>query len=272
MFLIMPEHRQNIIPLFHPFEYHTVLRTIVAGETPGYIYADNPDYPNFAVAQFKHRVFLAGKPDATAGEPLRQLILHQIKANSLAAGVPLMRMAVSDTGWLPILTAALSDQNPFTPDYRVYLREIPNKPDSPSLPTGFTLRSVDKNLIETDFSGKSALLEEMCSERESVQAFLSRSFGTVAFKDETLAGWCLSEYNFQDRCEIGIATMEPFQRKGLAKAMTFAFLRQAYDHGVRNVLWHCNGNNIASQRTALSAGFHLVEDQPVLILYFVKKR
>jgi tetratricopeptide (TPR) repeat protein len=135
------------------------------------------------------------------------------------------------------------------------------------LPDGFTLQKVDKTLLAREFSGKADLLEELCSERESVEAFLNQSFGLAAFREEELAGWCLSEYNFENRCEVGIATMPPFQRQGLARAMTLTFLGLAQQNGLDTVLWHCDKTNLASQKTALSAGFDLVEDQPVLIQY-----
>ncbi len=263
------QHLHNVIPLFAPLENHTVLQTIIAGATPGHIYADDPTQPTFAFAQFKHRVFLAGQPKKSAAEQLRHLILNEIKANCLAAGVPLMRLAVSDPDWLPILSEALADHKPSLAGYQVYRRQLIERPEIPETPSGFSLRVVDQALVDSNFEGKHDLLEEMCSERKSIQAFLDQSFGIAAFKDSTLAGWCLSEYNFEDRCEVGIATMPPYQRQGLARAMTFAFLAQAHRRGIRTILWDCNATNIPSQKTALSAGFSLVEDQPVLILYFV---
>jgi predicted acetyltransferase len=259
----------NTTPLFTPLQNHTVLKTIIAGVTPGHIYTDDLIHTTFAVAQFKHRVFLAGHPQESAAGELKRLILNEIRANCLAAGIPLMRLAVSDQDWLPILSDVLADHNPILTGYQVYQRQLNQKPENPDLPTDFSLRIVDQALVDSEFNGKNDLLEEMCSERKSVQAFLDHSFGIAAFKGSILAGWCLSEYNFQDRCEVGIATMPPYQRQGLAKAMTLAFLAQAYDRGIRTVLWDCNGSNIPSQKTALSAGFTLVEDQPVLILYFI---
>jgi GNAT superfamily N-acetyltransferase len=121
--------------------------------------------------------------------------------------------------------------------------------------------------MASDFDGKEDLMEEMCSERDSVSAFLEHSFGICAFKEKQLAGWCLSEYNFEDRCEVGIATMPPFQRKGLATGMTRAFLKLAHQHGINTVLWHCYASNIGSKRTAMRAGFSLFHEGPVLELY-----
>ncbi len=83
-----------------------------------------------------------------------------------------------------------------------------------------------------------------------------------------LAGWCLSEYNVGDRCEVGIATLEPFQRRGLAKAMGQAFLRMAYSKGIREVGWHCWKQNIPSAATARALGFRHVADYPVYVGWY----
>jgi len=72
------------------------------------------------------------------------------------------------------------------------------------MPEGFELRQVNKALVYEAFDGKDALLEEMCLERESVNAFLDNSFGIVAFHGKKLAGWCLSEYNHKKRCETRV--------------------------------------------------------------------
>jgi hypothetical protein len=49
--------------------------------------------------------------------------------------------------------------------------------------------------------------------------------------------------------------------------MTFAFLSLALDQETTIVLWHCFNSNIPSQKITLGAGFELVEDEQVLLLY-----
>ena len=91
----------------------------------------------------------------------------------------------------------------------------------------------------------------MASERTvSVDDFLTHSFGIAAVYEDRLAGWCLSEYNVQDRCEVGIATLETFQRQGLAAAMGCAFLDMARSRGTSEVGWHCWKENLPSAATA----------------------
>ena len=74
------------------------------------------------------------------------------------------------------------------------------------------------------------LREEMCSERPSVEDFLARSFGVCLVDEEqdALAGWCLSEYNCGDRCEVGIEVDEAYQRHGLGTLLARALCQEAF--------------------------------------------
>lgn len=121
--------------------------------------------------------------------------------------------------------------------------------------------------MASTLEGKEDLLEEMCSELETVEAFFDNSFGIVAFHEKTLSGWCLSEYNHKDQCEVGIATLLPFQKKGLAKSMTHAFIKLAEGVGINKILWHCFKSNQASHRTAMKSGFELLHEELVLMVY-----
>jgi tetratricopeptide (TPR) repeat protein len=108
----------------------------------------------------------------------------------------------------------------------------------------------------------------MCSERETVEAFLAHSFGVCVVADGALAGWCLSEYNCGLRCEVGIETAEPYRRRGLATAMTLALVEQARTRGYTHVGWHCRSNNAPSAATAVRSGLRKVCDYPAFIAFF----
>jgi RimJ/RimL family protein N-acetyltransferase len=106
----------------------------------------------------------------------------------------------------------------------------------------------------------------MCSERASVEDFLVRSFGLCPVHANEVAGWCMSEYNVGDRCEIGIATAEKHQRKGIATLTTWYFLAEAHRRGYARVGWDCWERNVPSIATARKAGFTLVEEYPAVVV------
>ena len=96
--------------------------------------------------------------------------------------------------------------------------------------------------------------------------FFSKSFGLIPVYENQVAGWCLSEYNTGDHCEIGIATLEPHQRKGIATILTKAFLAEAAQRGYRHVGWDCWERNEASASTARKAGFTLTHHEQAMVI------
>jgi GNAT superfamily N-acetyltransferase len=102
------------------------------------------------------------------------------------------------------------------------------------------------------------LLAEACSERASVDDFLERSFGLALLHEDEIVGWCLSEYNLDHRCEVGIAVVPSYQQRGLATALGTAFANEAHSRGITEIGWHCWVDNEASLRTAQRLGFRRV--------------
>jgi GNAT superfamily N-acetyltransferase len=123
-------------------------------------------------------------------------------------------------------------------------------------------------LKREDLANIDRLIEEMKSETPSVEHFLEHCFGFCIEQSNTLVGWCLSEYNGRKRCEIGIETMEEFQRRGIGTAVTEALLMEASKRGYSEVGWHSFANNQASIATAKKVGFKKINEYVVLSLWF----
>jgi RimJ/RimL family protein N-acetyltransferase len=128
------------------------------------------------------------------------------------------------------------------------------------------MQRITPEFLSGDVAGLDAVREEMCSERASVEDFLRRSFGICPVHANEVAGWCMSEYNVGDRCEIGIATAEKHQRRGIATLTTWSFLAEAQRRGYRRVGWDCWTRNVPSVATARKAGFTLVEEYPAVVI------
>ncbi|MEA3328022.1 MAG: GNAT family N-acetyltransferase [Chloroflexota bacterium] len=267
----MQELRNNTFAIVEPFlsafNYHTVLKTTIDGSTSGHIYVNDLDSPKIVFVQFRHRAFIMGDLNASNMLDFERFFTDEVFENCRNTDASMVRLTAKPEAWLISLESSLKTLKPIFFDYQIYQYQLSDSEGKPKIPEGFELRLVNKALVGETFEGKDELLEEMCSERESVNAFLDNSFGIVAFHGGKLAGWCLSEYNHKNRCEVGIATMPPFQKQGLAKAMTLEFKNLAYEQGVDTVLWHCYKSNHPSQRTALSAGFELIDEHKVINIY-----
>jgi RimJ/RimL family protein N-acetyltransferase len=258
-------------PVFQGLEDHLAVVALLEGAVPGRIFVDDAARPGAALAWIQQRFYLAGSGrDPKVNEALHQLFVDVIYPESIAAGRALFVLAYDDEYWGPVIEGiVLKDKRRLRVERQYYALNVGQGPHPSVIPAGFALRAVDEALLhETHLENLDALIEEMCSERPSKEAFLRDSFGLCAIHENKIAGWCLSEYNVAHRCEVGIATLDPYQRQGLATAMASAFIEQARSKGVRHIGWHCYTDNIASAATALKAGFEHVMDHPVYVAWF----
>jgi GNAT superfamily N-acetyltransferase len=239
---------------------HLAVAAVLAGAAAGAVYADHAAAPRSALLLAGYRAYLAGDV-ANAGflAALPLVLERRFIPEGRESGDFVLYYDRPE--WATAVEAVLSSSlGRYQPRQRRYfLRDAGADPLSEpgtALPMGFRLRPVDQALLDDPALGKrEQLVEEMCSERTSAGDFLARSFGTALLRDGAVAGWCLSEYNLGQRCEVGIAVDEPFRRRGLAKQLGRAFARQALAAGVQEIGWHCWEDNAASCATARALGF-----------------
>ena len=259
--------------VFDPMGYHLAVNSIFTGTTPARIFVDDAAHPSAALAWAGHRFHLAGSPlhtdfNAAVGRFFAETVYPQ----SLARGDFMFNLYYAPAEWADQIDAVLPGKFPMRTVRQYYVYDTAQSPAvdwHTLLPDGFGLHPVDHALLaQTNLRRLEDLQEEMCSERPSVQDFLDKSFGVCLVHDDELAGWCLSEYNSPERCEVGIETSAPYRKRGLGTLMTLALVELARAKSVREVGWHCYANNTASAATALKAGFHLGCDYPAFFACF----
>ncbi len=256
--------------LFQELDMHLATAAILAGSVPGPVYVDDAAQPRSALAWTASRFFLAGEPHNQAfNQAVGRLLVDTVYPQSLAAGQDGFHLHYAQAGWEEELETLLPGKLPLKEWRQAYVcREL--RGDWRALvPPEAAMRPVDRALLaEAGLGNMDALVEEMQSERPSVEAFLQGSFGFCLVQEGELAGWCLSEYNTGERCEVGIATVERYRRRGYATAMALALVQHALGHGIVQVGWHCDAHNQGSIATALKAGFEKVADYPVYLALF----
>lgn len=171
-------------------------------------------------------------------------------------------------GWERALQQAILNDHPPIPGPRQYYAIDLNQPgvlpaNLPDLPEGLALRLVNSDLTSNhSYANLDDLLEELLSERPTIEAFLENSFGACIVSADRIVTWCLSEYNLGPRCEVGIATHPDYRGRGLAARTGQAFLLQVREAGIRHIGWHCWTRNEASGKTALKIGLRKERDYP----------
>jgi RimJ/RimL family protein N-acetyltransferase len=269
MFALQPSEIAKVEPLFVGMEDHLGLYAMLHGCITGEVFVDHPATPRAALARIhQRRFFLAGLPGETDFiEKLRGFFTELVYPISREKNEKAFLVYYNRGGWQETLNGIFKGTELIHAERQYYVCKNLQIDRRASLPDGFELRSVDWTLLaDQNLKNIDILVEEMCSERTSVEDFLQHSFGVCATFDSEITGMCLSEYNCLDRCEVGIITMEAYQRRGLATALVSALIKEAQQRGIAQIGWHCFTRNRPSVATALKAGFIKQADYPVCIV------
>ena len=266
-----PREYHLALPLTCQMDYCLAARSVALGMSSGTIHVDRLSDPQTVLVRTGHRWHLIGgdpldeRARSDVGYLLREIIWPQAQQEGGEALV----LYYTPAAWRGCLPHLLPAGNPISAERRYLELDTSTESAALWLPNGFCLRSVTREAVEdAHLQGRDDLLEEMQSERASPDEFLQKSFGILAVHGNQLAGWCLSEYNVSDRCEVGIATMRRFRRQGIATAMATAFVAQARAFGFTRIGWHASAENTASLATAARLGFREVKSFEVLVAYF----
>ena len=257
----------SVKPLFQDMEFHLATQAILAGVTHGRAWVDDLLDPQTAMLVHGFRYYLAGRADNDGfNHALQPSFFEHIQAG---INPDLFIIYPGSPNWEGVLEEQFLGKKSLNLARQYYETQARPVDWESRLRPEFNLRTVDPALLaDLDLHGLEALREEMCSERDSVDEFLEKSFGIVPVFGNQLAGWCLSEYNLGQRCEIGIASLPPFQRLGLATACTLAFIDLAYTRGIRRIGWHCYSSNRPSIATARKAGLTKEHEYNSIITWF----
>jgi RimJ/RimL family protein N-acetyltransferase len=268
MTALHPNSYELIRPILLGMDFHLIGRSILAKQTPAQIFVDNHEHPKALFVQAGHRYILAGDPEIDSFNlGIKKMFANVIYPQALAAGLEGFAVYYDSPAWEEKMDALLLDKEIIHADREYYACKKLKYKWQDFLPEGFQIQMVNADLLaNTNLKHLDTLKEEMTSERPSVDEFLAKSFGVCAIYENELAGWCLSEYNADGRCEIGIETTSEFRKRGLATALTLYFLEHAFSHGINEVGWHCFKRNESSAKTALKAGFDKVCDYKSFIV------
>jgi hypothetical protein len=265
---LFPPYPLLIRTLFRELERsHALVEALFEDCLTARLFVDDPAAPRSGVIVCNSRVLCSGDPsqiDFLA--EMRRIFSDELIPTHRARGNDAYLVYGSGETWNLALQQLFSGHQLY-PGSRQYY-EITAFAPRPDLmwPDGFSMQTITSEFLSSDVAGLEAVREEMCSERSSVEDFLAHSFGLCPVHSKEVAGWCMSEYNVGNRCEIGIATTEKHQRQGIATLSTWAFLGEAHRRGYTRVGWDCWTRNVPSVATARKAGFTLVDEYPAVVV------
>ena len=245
---------EKLRPLFAPLPYLNI-DSVVAGLTPATVYVDEIEVSKTAVIWYQHKVVVGGLVNEEMVANIHPFLDKQLRAEMQTVGLEWF-MLMGTPAWqtyFPNLLPALRQKSAD----RLYYRLDASRMDwQTAVPQNLTLRPVDAALLaDSTLQNLDWVKEELVSERASIADFLDKSFGYCVLHNQEIIAWCMSEYNCGNRCELGIATAESWQRKGLARLTATAVIAHATQQGIDDIGWSCWADNIPSVRTAEALGF-----------------
>jgi GNAT superfamily N-acetyltransferase len=243
--------------------YHLAIPSVLAGILPGRIYVDDLRRPTSAILipANHYRLFLGGEPS----ERLLADVVHLLYKPSLAQSYWFMTHYPS-SAWESAIERVLQGLGTSASLRLYYLLTEPSAPVAPPLPEAITLAQITQRLIEdTALVNRDLLIDEIHSESPSLEYFFRQRFGFCALEGRQIVGWCLAEYHHQSRYELGIGTIESYQRRGIATQVASAVIKRAFAEGATEIGWDCWASNSASVATALKLGFQKEREYPVIL-------
>ncbi|MCX6655297.1 MAG: GNAT family N-acetyltransferase, partial [Candidatus Bathyarchaeota archaeon] len=236
---------------------HLAVESILGGKTTTRMFVDDLLEPHAAMTWTGHRLYIAGHIEYSGfRETLREEYINENNPGTFIAYCS---------------PEAIEGTERLLSDYRVKRRNRFYYTVNPSThkwvvkpPKGYVIHPITGALLAKNFVNTEQVIEEMTSERSSAEEFLEKSFGFVAVYSGKIVCWCMSEYNIESRCEVGIETTFEHRRTGLARLVAGAMFGYTASVGVKLIGWHCWADNLASAATAEKLYLTRVAEYPVL--------
>ncbi|MFO7697193.1 MAG: GNAT family N-acetyltransferase [Anaerolineae bacterium] len=248
------------LPLLEGKDHLLLLEAVIAGTAPGWVMVDDPANPHALFASGPEGHYLLGQPDSPGfTDALAQEIHDGIMPRLRRDGwwyltvyyEPEMREVVESLFGPDVL------DNPMAPVYtsQRYFTWSGGPFELGPLPDVEVLQ-VDAMLLARDELQGIETLREWCGgDYASAEAYLTHGFGVCLVRGTELLGWCTTDCVVGSRAEIGIRVQPAYRAQGYGNMLARAMLQECAGRGITLVGWHCYEQNLASARTAHSAGF-----------------
>lgn len=268
MIQLHPNEFEKVLPLFKPISYELITASVIAGFSPGEVYADHSEQPKGAFLTSSEGVFLAGSSE---NDKLAAGLSEWIAGGLLPedpAREPDYRgiyLGFEPPQWESILTGLIPGVPAIRLPRRHYICRDLRFDWRKHLPDGFSVRRITPELLQSPGLRVPAnILDWMESNWGTQENFHDRGFGICTLSGSRIGSWSLADCAVDDLCEIGIHTHPEFRRRGLASITTAAIVEHALGIGYREVGWHCHESNTPSWKTAEKVGFEHERDYSML--------
>jgi RimJ/RimL family protein N-acetyltransferase len=262
---LTPSQYATVLPLFEPLDYNLVIRSVIEGNTPAWVYADDLDYPSNALIWDRmDAILVTGEAGEEARASVREVILKLIAPNARERWIPGFALSPSPA-WEPVIPDLLAELSPAPAGRYSFRLNPPGLTVLPALSKEFELRRIDEGLLESQLVHMEDMRGWIDSFWETPRDFLHTGYGYCILTSDTIAAWCLTVFAAGSARELGVATVPDFRQRGLAAHATAACIEHGLAHD-QQIHWHCFQENRPSARIAEKLGFRLEREYSVYTL------
>jgi RimJ/RimL family protein N-acetyltransferase len=245
-----------VLPLLAELDFNLVIRSVVEGNTPAWVFVDDPQQPRSVLLWDRQdAIFLAGDPqDGPTQADLREVLMHSVLPNARARWIPAMEVCGTPSGWqevlpqlLPGLRGAAIRRLDFT------FQGLPEAWQQPA-PTRAILRRIDSYLLQSAYPNLAYVRGWIDSFWHTPEDFHQRGFGYCALVGDTVAAWCLTVFAAGNEREVGLETIADYRGQGLATLVASATIEAIVKNGLVP-RWQCHSGNQPSLTVAEKVGF-----------------
>lgn len=250
------------------------IKSVLLNQSPGTVYVDSVINPKSAfIWNNEHNFFILGDLDNKAyNEQLSKIIYENIfkqvkqKNNILDFYIRFFHNNSNDTGKYEEMISVLFKKNPvMTTKYRYYALDLSeyefNKKVDIPLDSGISIEFIDSSFLKrTHLNNYDQIIELIDENWISEEVFLKKGFGFCLVKDDSIISWCISDYNIEKQCEIGVETDDTYQRKGYATMVVTEVQNYCKQKGMEKIGWHCMNSNVGSYILAEKVGFKRMDN------------
>lgn len=243
--------------LYANLKYNLVVDSILDGNTPALVYADDKDHPQTSLMWNKQgAVLVAGHHDqADVNQALHDLILERLVPEARKRYIPELSLYYSPQEWEQTIEVLLKGLYYQKARRRYYTSVHPKIDWRSKISPECEMRSINLSLLENNrIENINHVRGWVSSFWESLQDFFKTGFGYSLLFQGVITSWCLSVYASDNHYELGLATIPEFQNQGYATLVASACV----EHCAVNKLvahWHCWEDNSASIAVAEKVGF-----------------
>ena len=257
---------QRVRPLAGQLHLSLALDAMAVGNSPALVWVDDRAQPSAAYVWDKaHCHFLVGNALTPAfARTVRELVRQEIAPQMAAQGKVFLKVHYSSADWEEQI-GSIFDAAELVPRERVFyaLDQVAKPEWRASIPSGFSVRQIDSELLATDrLRGIEILRNEIQTGWYSVEDFLHTGLGYCLLRENEIVTWCTAEYVSAGKCGIGIETAVEHMRRGFGTITASAFVEHAASKGI-TPHWDSWKMNLPSVAVAHKVGFRLISEYAV---------